>query len=373
MSIETPPPIELTSRQVTARFLRLGRCYWSGRTARRAFLMTAGLLCATLVLVAFVVLINNWMAVFFNAIERKDAAAIGTALAEIVILGFGAAVSYGLVTWLKQSLQIGWREFLTRRLLGMWVDLGSSHHVIAWGRDIDMPEFRIAEDVRMSVDALVDFAASLLNAVVSAAAFIVVLWTVGGALDAPVFGGVELPGYMVWLAIGYALVMSSGIGLLGRPLVQAAERKNAAEASLRADLVKLGDVPVNVSLRNGDRKERARVMRDVERLFSRWRKIVRYQSQLAVMVNANVTLMPVVPLLAAAPKYLSGDMTLGAVMQLGAAFVQAQLAFNWFFDNYIRIADWLANAVRVVRLLDGMEAHGEKEERQTQREAVARV
>ena len=127
------------------------------------------------------------------------------------------------------------------------------------------------------------------------------------------------------------------------------------------------------SLRNGDRKERARVMRDVERLFSRWRKIVRYQSQLAVMVNANVTLMPVVPLLAAAPKYLSGDMTLGAVMQLGAAFVQAQLAFNWFFDNYIRIADWLANAVRVVRLLDGMEAHGEKEERQTQREAVARV
>jgi putative ATP-binding cassette transporter len=348
--------LELTSRRIAARFLRVGLAYWRGRTARRAWALTLGLAVVTFALVGFVVLINNAMALFFNALERKDASALGAALVEVAIVGTGAALSYGLVTWIKQSLQIGWREFLTKRLLGMWAALGSSHHVVAWGRDVDMPEFRIAEDVRMSVDALVDFATSLLNATITAVAFIAVLWTVGGAIVAPIGGGMAIPGYMVWIALLYAIVMSSGISFLGRPLVEASERKNAAEASLRADMVKLGDVPVEVSLQHGDRRERVRVVRDVERLFARWRTIVRYQAEVAVLGNANVTLMPLVPLLAAAPKYISGDLTLGAVMQLGAAFAQTQYAFNWFFDNYVRIAEWLANAVRVVKLIDAMEA-----------------
>ena len=296
------------------------------------------------------------MAYFFNAIEVRDAPAIRAGLGLIVFLGAAAAIFYGLATWLKQSLQIGWRECLTLKLLDLWVDLGSSHRVEALGQSVDQPEFRIAEDVRMSVDSLVDFAASLTNAGISAAAFIAVLWTVGGAISIPPGSGIEIPGYMVWLALLYAFVLSGGIGMLGRPLVHASERKNAAEASLRSDMVQLGQIPVDVSLHHGDESERARVFRDVELLFGRWRKIVFYQSRIAVIINANTTFMPIVPLLAAAPKYLSGEMPLGAVIQLSAAFVQAQFAFNWFFDNYIRIADWLANTMRVVKLLDALEA-----------------
>ena len=65
--------------------------------------------------------------------------------------------------------------------------------------------------------------------------------------------------------------------------------------------------------------------------------------------------MPIAPLLASAPKYFAGELTLGAVVQLSAAFTQVQLAFNWYFDHYLDIADWLANAMRVVTLVDVLE------------------
>ena len=64
--------------------------------------------------------------------------------------------------------------------------------------------------------------------------------------------------------------------------------------------------------------------------------------------------MPVVPLLLAAPKYLSGEMSLGGVVQVAAAFLAVQNAFNWLLDNFMRIAEWLAAARRVNELADAL-------------------
>lgn len=56
-------------------------------------------------------------------------------------------------------------------------------------------------------------------------------------------------------------------------------------------------------------------------------------------------------LLLCAPKYLAGAMTLGEVTQAAAAFVVVQSAFNWFVDNFQRMADWRTAATRVAVLL----------------------
>ena len=66
--------------------------------------------------------------------------------------------------------------------------------------------------------------------------------------------------------------------------------------------------------------------------------------------NANLVLMPVVPLLLGAPKYLQGNLTLGELMQTAAAFAQVHLSLNWLANNAVRIAEWLASARRVVEL-----------------------
>ena len=54
------------------------------------------------------------------------------------------------------------------------------------------------------------------------------------------------------------------------------------------------------------------------------------------------------PIQAKAIPHLLDDHDLIGIAQTGtgktAAFVQTQFAFNWFFDNFIRIADWEASA-----------------------------
>lgn len=64
-------------------------------------------------------------------------------------------------------------------------------------------------------------------------------------------------------------------------------------------------------------------------------------------MGGNGVMAPVLPLLLAAPNYLSGEITLGALTQSAAAFVPVQVALNWLVDNYSRIAEWLASVGRV--------------------------
>ncbi len=68
---------------------------------------------------------------------------------------------------------------------------------------------------------------------------------------------------------------------------------------------------------------------------------------------------PVLPIILCAPKYLDGSMSLGEIMQAASAFTIVQAAFNWIVDNYPRLADWTASAIRVASLiasLDSLEA-----------------
>jgi vitamin B12/bleomycin/antimicrobial peptide transport system ATP-binding/permease protein len=53
---------------------------------------------------------------------------------------------------------------------------------------------------------------------------------------------------------------------------------------------------------------------------------------------------------------------LAQVVQAAAVFVVVQGAFNWFIDNYARLAEWAASANRMASLLlalDQIDCEGE--------------
>jgi putative ATP-binding cassette transporter len=91
-------------------------------------------------------------------------------------------------------------------------------------------------------------------------------------------------------------------------------------------------------------------------VVDRWLEIVRQHGRITWVTNASGPMIPIVPLLFAAPKYFAGELTLGEVVQLGAAFLQVQLAISWIVDNYSRLSEWLASARRVLDIVDA--AHG---------------
>jgi putative ATP-binding cassette transporter len=82
--------------------------------------------------------------------------------------------------------------------------------------------------------------------------------------------------------------------------------------------------------------------------------VVRQHARITWLTNGNAAMVPVFPLVLAAPKYLAGDLSLGEVMQLASAFVQVQIAIGWLIDNYSRVAEWSASARRIVELNEAM-------------------
>ena len=96
-------------------------------------------------------------------------------------------------------------------------------------------------------------------------------------------------------------------------------------------------------------------MRDrFEEIATRTREVIRHHGRLTWVLNGNVIFAGVFALLLAAPEYLAGELTLGSLMQLGAAFVSVLSALNWFADNYIPVAQWRASARRVALLVDAL-------------------
>ncbi|MDZ4841595.1 MAG: ATP-binding cassette domain-containing protein, partial [Hyphomicrobium aestuarii] len=148
--------------------------------------------------------------------------------------------------------------------------------------------------------------------------------------------------------------------LLARPLVRRVEQKSAAEAQLRYELTRVKDNADNIALVGGDKDEQTRLDATNSELVERWFGVVVWQRRMMWVNGANLVLAPVVPLILGAPKYLSGDMTLGSLIQAATAFAQVQLALNWVADNAIRMADWLAAQNRVMQLSDAMDQLDER-------------
>ena len=249
-------------------------------------------------------------------------------------------------------LQVRWRQWLVRTLISRWLADRHFYQLTIVHTEADNPEARIAEDGRLAIELLVDFSLGVLNALLAAISFIGILWVVGGSLTV---AGYSIPGYMVFACILYSTITTVSMFLLGRPLVRRVEEKAAGEAQLRYELTRVKDNAENIALIGGDDDERERLDVTLSDLVQRWLGVIVWQGRMMWLNGANLVLAPVVPLLLGAPKYLSGEMTLGSLMQAATAFMQVQVALNWLADNAMRLADWFASSHRVTQLSDAID------------------
>ena len=338
-------------------FMGLSRGWWSGSTAPKAWFWTLALASMILVNVGVNVLMNGWHGWFFNALERKDGAAASMAMAAFPLIVVAAAAVGVMILKTRETLQVHWRQWLSAKLIDLWVDRRRFQRLGPSGLEPANPEYRIADDVRWATEPLVDFAIGLLSAIITVVTFVGILWSIGGSLT---LGegerAVTIPAYLVLAAILYGIAVSTLMLLVGRHLPQHYARRNESEAKFRFGLMRLRDSADAIAIGNGQFSERKAIGQTYETLAKRWLAVIGERAKLTWITNGNGALVPVVPLLLAAPKYLSGDMSLGSVVQVAAAFVQVQIAFNWILENFMRIAEWLASARRVNDLAESIDA-----------------
>ncbi|MDA9442311.1 ABC transporter ATP-binding protein [Bradyrhizobium sp. CCBAU 51745] len=356
----TPEEVEQARRDyLLTRFWISARGFWSRKGDRLAWPFSIGLVVLIVLTVGFQYGINVWNRAIFDAIEKRDATTVFHLSAVFFPLAIGSIALAVVQVFARMGIQRRWRAWLTNSVLTRWLANGRYYQLNLVGGDHNNPEYRIAEDLRIATDSPVDFIAGVTSALLSAATFIVVLWTIGGALTLTLGGSaITIPGFLVIAAVLYAAIASGSIMVIGRQFVQVSEDKNQAEADFRYTLTRVRENGESIALLGGEEEERGGIDRNFSNVLRQWARLAGQHMRTTLVSQGSSLVAPVVPLLLCAPKFLDGSMSLGQVMQAASAFTIVQSAFGWLVDNYPRLADWNACARRIASLmmsLDGLE------------------
>ncbi|MCB8880774.1 ABC transporter ATP-binding protein/permease [Acidisoma cellulosilytica] len=342
--------------------------YFRSEEKWSALILLVSTIALNLSLVGMTVVLNFWNGAFFDSIQSKD----WKSFTDLIFLykktphgflpGFcEIAVVYILVavyaTYLSQWLQIRWRRWLTSRYLDDWIGDRTYYRMSLTSKlDVegtDNPDQRISEDIANFVTSTLSLGLDLMNNVVTLFSFLGILWTISGSIT---LLGVTIPGYMVWVALIYALVGTWLTHLVGRPLVQLTFNQQKVEADFRFALMRLRENTEGVALYSGEHEERGELTNRFSFVIGNWWAIMRRTRSLNFLTTGYGQIANIFPIVVAAPRYFSGLIALGVLTRISDAFGQVQSALSWLVSNYSNIASWSATVERLGTFRRSIEA-----------------
>ena len=251
-------------------------------------------------------------------------------------------------TYLSQWLQIRWRRWLTVRYLDEWL-ADRAYYRISLTTDraavgTDNPDQRIAEDIRDFVDNTLTLSISLLANIVTLVSFLGILWSLSGTIT---LFGIGIPGYMVWVALLYAIVGTWLTHLVGRPLASLRFRQQRVEADFRYSLVRVRENMEGIALYSGEAEEKGILGHRFGSVIGNWWAIMQRTKMLNALTAGYDQVAVVFPFIVAAPRFFSGQIPLGGLTQTAGAFGRVQDALSWFVSRYADLAQWHAIVERL--------------------------
>ena len=350
----------MAATQTTHTFLRdlwaLARPYWFSEERRSARSLLAAVVALNLGIVYLNVLFNKWNNNFYNALQDKDMSAFYALIWQFSLLAAAFIVCAVYRLYLNQMLQIRWRRWLNDRYLDRWIGSRVYYRMQLTDGGTDNPDQRIAQDLALFVESTLSLTLGLLSAVVTLGSFVTILWSLSGTLEFALAGrSVSIPGYMVWVAVLYAIAGTWLTHLVGRPLVALNFDQQRFEANFRFSLVRFRENMESVAIYGGEGGE----MRGLGRRFSdvvrNWWEIMRRQKKLSWLSSGYGQIAILFPYIVQAPRYFSGAIQLGGLMQTADAFGQVQGALSWFVSAYSQLAEWKATVDRLTGFQASME------------------
>ena len=328
-----------------------------------------GLLLAIVLLnlgaVYMLVLLNEWNRVFYDALQNKDAAVFWTQLGRFTYLAFAFIIIAVYRFYLTQLLEVRWRAWMTAHYLQRWLSdhafykmelarfsgSGNAHGTA------DNPDQRIQEDINLFTTYSISLSMGLLNAVVTLVSFVGILWTLSGAF-AFNFNGASysIPGFMVWMAVLYCVIGSVITHYIGRPQIKLNFQQQQVEADFRHHMVRVREYSESIALDKGEAVERAQLDTRFAAVLANYLKLIKKQKNLVWFTNFFGQAAVVFPFIVAAPRFFSGAIQLGELIQISSAFGRVQDSLSWLVDNYSSLAAWRATTDRLTSFEDNIRA-----------------
>ena len=320
-----------------------------------------GLLLAIVVLnlglVYMAVLFNDWNKLFYDALQDKKADVFWTQLGRFTYLAVAFIIIAVYKFYLTQLLEMRWRAWMTAHYLQRWL-ANHAFYKLELARFTgpvnsvetipDNPDQRIQEDINQFTGLTISITMGLLNSGVTLASFIGILWGLSGGFAFSFNGGeYNIPGFMVWMALLYCTVGSVLTHYIGRPQIKLNFEQQRVEADFRHHMVRVREYSESIALDRGEAVERAQLDLRFSKVLGNYLALIKAQKNLIWFTSFFGQAATVFPFVVAAPRFFSGAIALGELMQISSAFGQVQGALSWFVDSYSSLASWRATTDRL--------------------------
>lgn len=354
------------------RFLRdawrLSMPYFNSEDRWHARAMLALILALNLATVYMSVRINEWYRLFYDAMHEKKAELFWQQMQMFAILAFAAIVLAVYKFYITQRLDLRWRAWMTRHYMDTWLDNYRYYHLELLrqsGSDTvpDNPDQRIQEDIASFTGSALGMSMGLLHATVTLVSFIGILWEKSGSISFALGGQtVTIPGYMVWMAVAYCAAGSVFAHYIGRKLIRLNYRQEWREADFRYSLVRLREYSEAVAFDRGEEASRQHLNGRFAGVLDNMLKLIKAQKGLIWFTSFFNQAAIIFPFLVAAPRYFSGAIKLGDLIQISNAFGKVQDSLSWFIGSYAGLASWRATTERLISFDRGVTQDGRNQE-----------
>ncbi len=347
------------TRRQSQRVWALSKPYFSSEHKWQARGLLLAIVALNLGMVYMNVLFNDWNKLFYDSLQNKDATVFWEQLGRFTYLAFALIVIAVYKFYLTQLLDIRWRAWMTTHYLQRWLkdqafyrfELSRFQPGSAEGQSVstpDNPDQRIQEDIGQFTGLTLSLSMGLLNSVVTLGSFVGILWTLSGGFTFS-FQGSEyiIPGFMVWMALIYSLVGSVLTHYIGRPQIALNFQQQKVEADFRHRMVRVREYSESIALDRGEAVEHAQLELRFGRVLANYLALIGAQKRLIWFTSFFGQAAVVFPFLVAAPRFFSGAIQMGELMQISNAFGEVQGALSWFVDNYRSLATWRATTDRL--------------------------
>jgi len=373
------------SRAQIGRVWALSKPYFTSEEKYTAWLLLAAIVALNFGTVYLSVQINEWRRVFYDALQEKNATVFWEQLWRFLYLALAFVVASIYSFYLTQLLDLKWRAWMTRQYLARWLkhrnfyrlELGryvssdstdgksggeGNREGIREGiREVDgkrqdNPDQRIQEDIGQFTSSTVSLSMGLLNSVVTLASFVGILWGLSGSFAFEIGKqSYVIPGFMVWVAVLYCLLGSVVTHYIGRPQIFLNFQQQQVEADFRHRMVRVREYSESIALERGETVEGEHLGRKFGRVFANQMALIQAQKKLLWFSLLFGQTASVFPFIISAPRFFSGAIQLGELMQISSAFGEVQGSLNWFVDNYQSLAGWRATTDRLTSFAETMQ------------------
>lgn len=331
---------------------------WFGRLfgteGKAACVMVGIIIAGNFVQVGLQIRLNLWYRDLFDALQNKNEPAFWFQIWWVFVPLLVIWIIFQMIDLIIDSVfDIRWRQWMTQHYFGRWLGDGTHYGMQTLGLATDNPDQRIAADVRAFISSTMSLSVRMLSQLATLVSFTVILWGISKDFTLPGTSMV-IPGFLVWVALTYAMVGTVFTHLIGRPLIRLDFIQEQVEANFRFGLARIREYGEQIALLRGAASEIQRLSHQFGNIVQNFFELLKRRLKLIGFTFSWQQISVAFPYILIGPYFFAGKVTLGQMQQGASGFGRVEGALSFFISAYQTLAAYKAVIDRLTTFNDAM-------------------